>query len=123
MKKLAFMLLAFGSISVFAQNTNFKRNPISVVIEGQIYQNQIRIQNILSQKLELLEVANTHQDLKCEKIQSHGVSVCSFRSRCRNSLTGKKVVTVFVDLHNSDLEFTIKTAGGQMINMPKEIEN
>lgn len=123
MKKLAFTLLAFGSISAFAQNNNFKRNPIAVVMEGEIYQNQIRIEKILSQKLELLEAANIHQSLKCEKIKHHGVSVYGFRSRCRNNLTGKKVVTVFVDLHDSELEFSIRTARNQTINIPSEIEN
>jgi hypothetical protein len=122
MKKVILGLFVFGSISAFAQNTNFNRNPISIVIEGDIYQNQVRIEKIFSQKLELIEAANTDQNLKCEKIRSHGVSVYALRSRCRNSLTGKKVATVFVDLHHENLEFKVKTARNQTINMPVDSE-
>ena len=125
MKKLLAGLLPFifGSISAFAQNTNFNRNPISIVIEGEIYQNQIRIEKIFSQQLELIEAANTNQNLKCEKIRNHGIRVYSFRSRCLNSLTGKKIATVFVDLHHDNLEFKVKTARNQTINMPVDSED
>lgn len=123
MKKSIFALLAFSTLSAFAQNNNFNRNPIAVVMEGEIYQNQIRIQKTLTEKLLTLELANTDQNLKCDTPRSYGTSVYSFRSKCRNSLTSKKLVTVSVDLKNENLEFTVRPVRDQTIIIPSDFES
>ncbi len=123
MNKLIFTVLAFGTLSAFAQNNNFNRNPIAVVIEGEIYQNQIRIQKTLTDKLSALELANTDQNLKCETPRSYGTSVYSFRSKCRNSSTSQKLVTISVDLKNDNLEFTVRIVRDQTIIIPSDFES
>ena len=122
MKYFVLGIFLFASMTVVAQNNNFNRNPIAFVMDGDIRQTQIRIEKILTEKLELIETANTHQNLKCGTVGSHGVSVYAFKSRCQNSLTRKKVATVYVDLIGENLEFEIKTARNQTLILPADLE-
>lgn len=126
MKKLIFWLLALFTYSVFAQDIGFnfgRSSEIVMSINKEIIRNQVEIKKILRDHLKSLEEANTDQALKCGKIRGYGTSVYGYKSQCRNNLTNKKIVTLFVDLKDEQLEFEVKTERSQKIVIPDSYQN
>ncbi|MFY7992315.1 MAG: hypothetical protein ACOVP4_03405 [Bacteriovoracaceae bacterium] len=126
MKKLIFCFLALLSYSVFAQDIGFnfgRSSEVVMSINKEIGRNQLEIKKILRDELNFLEESNADQFLKCGRITGYSTSVYGYKSKCRNGLTKKKIVTLFVDLKDGQLIFEVKTAPRQKIKIPESFRS